>query len=534
MQTMEQALAELVLRRNDHDEVALSRLELPGPAARAARALRLTSEPLVERRSPTWTAGGGLRWQSPGTPRSGRRRSPSGASRESRQRPRRAEARRGASEKVSPAEARARGDVDLEEGDLFPAHVAGEEEASRLRPPSRRRSPDSVAELLRPIAAGPLDPVVLAARDASEGSRPLLARIPTLTPVAPEPAVVRARSRAGVAIEPELPAPEPEAAPEPDVALRSSSTREPPSVRGVPEVRAVPMRRRSSRRSPRSLRGRGRSPRFQSVSRRAFGAAGIRAGGRPRSAPCPSCPCPGRLVRASGVRAGPVPEPPSGLADPRCPEPEPSSRRCRSGCGSSLRARRRCWSRSSRGCRGPRSRSRRSSRSRPNRSRTRRSRPCRCRRSPYPSQPFERRAPRRRRPSFCIGVAAPESRERRPAASRKRRTRSRASRHAGAQAATRTADRRAGKSVELPRRLAGQEAKRRRSSASASGRSAREGGAPELHKRLVGLKIGGSQIAAAQVVNKGGPRIVRMARAPSIAASSSAASCASPTSWPRP
>ena len=34
------------------------------------------------------------------------------------------------------------------------------------------------------------------------------------------------------------------------------------------------------------------------------------------------------------------------------------------------------------------------------------------------------------------------------------------------------------------------------------------------HKRVVGLKIGASQIAAAQVVNKGIPRVVRMARAP--------------------
>ena len=37
---------------------------------------------------------------------------------------------------------------------------------------------------------------------------------------------------------------------------------------------------------------------------------------------------------------------------------------------------------------------------------------------------------------------------------------------------------------------------------------------PSAHKRLVGLKIGASQIAAAQVVNKSGPRVVRMARAP--------------------
>jgi type IV pilus assembly protein PilM len=34
------------------------------------------------------------------------------------------------------------------------------------------------------------------------------------------------------------------------------------------------------------------------------------------------------------------------------------------------------------------------------------------------------------------------------------------------------------------------------------------------HNQLVGLKIGASQIAAAQVINKGGPRIVRMARMP--------------------
>src|SRR5262249_49916437 len=34
------------------------------------------------------------------------------------------------------------------------------------------------------------------------------------------------------------------------------------------------------------------------------------------------------------------------------------------------------------------------------------------------------------------------------------------------------------------------------------------------HSQVVGLKIGASQIAAAQVVNRGGPRIVRMARMP--------------------
>jgi type IV pilus assembly protein PilM len=42
----------------------------------------------------------------------------------------------------------------------------------------------------------------------------------------------------------------------------------------------------------------------------------------------------------------------------------------------------------------------------------------------------------------------------------------------------------------------------------------RERKAAPTHKRLVGLKIGGSQLAAVQVVNKGGPRVIRMARAP--------------------
>jgi type IV pilus assembly protein PilM len=39
-------------------------------------------------------------------------------------------------------------------------------------------------------------------------------------------------------------------------------------------------------------------------------------------------------------------------------------------------------------------------------------------------------------------------------------------------------------------------------------------GSASTHNQLVGLKIGASQIAAAQVVNRGGPRIVRMARMP--------------------
>jgi type IV pilus assembly protein PilM len=37
---------------------------------------------------------------------------------------------------------------------------------------------------------------------------------------------------------------------------------------------------------------------------------------------------------------------------------------------------------------------------------------------------------------------------------------------------------------------------------------------PSLHTRVVGLKIGASQIAAAEVINKAGPRVVRMARMP--------------------
>jgi type IV pilus assembly protein PilM len=37
---------------------------------------------------------------------------------------------------------------------------------------------------------------------------------------------------------------------------------------------------------------------------------------------------------------------------------------------------------------------------------------------------------------------------------------------------------------------------------------------PAAHKRVVGLKVGASQIAAAQVINAGDPRIVRMARMP--------------------
>jgi type IV pilus assembly protein PilM len=37
---------------------------------------------------------------------------------------------------------------------------------------------------------------------------------------------------------------------------------------------------------------------------------------------------------------------------------------------------------------------------------------------------------------------------------------------------------------------------------------------PSMHTRVVGLKVGASQIAAAEVINKAGPRVVRMARTP--------------------
>jgi type IV pilus assembly protein PilM len=37
---------------------------------------------------------------------------------------------------------------------------------------------------------------------------------------------------------------------------------------------------------------------------------------------------------------------------------------------------------------------------------------------------------------------------------------------------------------------------------------------PSMHDRVVGLKIGASQLAAAEVINKAGPRVVRMARMP--------------------
>ena len=82
MQTMEQSLAELVLRGTVTHGGRARGVELPGPAARVARALGLGSAldgRCVRRHRPT--ARGRLRWQKRTRPRSGRRRSPSGGSR---------------------------------------------------------------------------------------------------------------------------------------------------------------------------------------------------------------------------------------------------------------------------------------------------------------------------------------------------------------------------------------------------------------------------------------------------------------------
>jgi type IV pilus assembly protein PilM len=62
---------------------------------------------------------------------------------------------------------------------------------------------------------------------------------------------------------------------------------------------------------------------------------------------------------------------------------------------------------------------------------------------------------------------------------------------------------------QLARRVAHQ---RPRASRDFSSRQRKSGS--EKHNRVVGLKVGASQVAAAYLVNKGGPRIVRMARMP--------------------
>jgi type IV pilus assembly protein PilM len=63
------------------------------------------------------------------------------------------------------------------------------------------------------------------------------------------------------------------------------------------------------------------------------------------------------------------------------------------------------------------------------------------------------------------------------------------------------------------KRAAGREAKDLRKRAEETARKARKSN-PAMRSRVVGLKVGASQVAAAEVVNKSGPRIVRMARMP--------------------
>jgi len=67
--------------------------------------------------------------------------------------------------------------------------------------------------------------------------------------------------------------------------------------------------------------------------------------------------------------------------------------------------------------------------------------------------------------------------------------------------------------VRKAQRAADRHAKKQRKQAQKAARKARKSN-PAMHSRVVGLKIGGSQIAAAEVINKSGPRIVRMARMP--------------------
>ena len=63
------------------------------------------------------------------------------------------------------------------------------------------------------------------------------------------------------------------------------------------------------------------------------------------------------------------------------------------------------------------------------------------------------------------------------------------------------------------RRATDREEKGRRKQAEKAAKKARKSN-PGMHSRVVGLKVGATQIAAAEVVNKSGPRIVRMARMP--------------------
>jgi hypothetical protein len=67
-------------------------------------------------------------------------------------------------------------------------------------------------------------------------------------------------------------------------------------------------------------------------------------------------------------------------------------------------------------------------------------------------------------------------------------------------------------SLHRNRRRAGPAAKLSRRERKEQQRSAAQ--STKEHNQLVGLKLGASQIAAAHVLNKGGPKIVRMARQP--------------------
>jgi type IV pilus assembly protein PilM len=63
------------------------------------------------------------------------------------------------------------------------------------------------------------------------------------------------------------------------------------------------------------------------------------------------------------------------------------------------------------------------------------------------------------------------------------------------------------------RRAVDRQAKERKAGAAQIAKEQRKAN-PSMHTRVVGLKLGASQIAAAEVINKGGPRVVRMARTP--------------------
>jgi type IV pilus assembly protein PilM len=59
-----------------------------------------------------------------------------------------------------------------------------------------------------------------------------------------------------------------------------------------------------------------------------------------------------------------------------------------------------------------------------------------------------------------------------------------------------------------------EKAKEQKQAEKQTAKEAKKAPATQGHKRLVGLKIGASQLAAAQIVNSSGPKVIRMARAP--------------------